>query len=359
MIKKMVKIFLVILLIIILIVGAYLVYLFVSYHRIEDNLKLSIDDGAPANSGQVKVEEEYTIVTQNIGFGAYSDDYTFFMDGGKESRARSKTAVIENTEGLINDLSKLNADFILFQEVDLNSTRSFHINQYDLLREKYSQFDSVKSICYDSAYLFYPILEPHGKSLSSISTFSKYQIEASVRRSLPVSTNISKFFDLDRCYSVSSVSVENGKTLYIYNLHLSAYGGSQEIRDGQINMLIDDMSEKIGNGDYVICGGDFNHDFTGNSSQLLNNGQFDFGWAQPFPIEKLPNDILICKNYDDGKLVPTTRNNDIPYEEGVSFVVIIDGFLVSPNVTLTELINVDNDFKYSDHNPVMMKFKLN
>jgi len=356
MMRKLLKIFFVLLMIIILIIETYLIYLFVTYGRIEDNARLTIDDGA--SPGKITAGKEYTIVTQNMGFGAYSDDYTFFMDGGKESRAQSAEAVLENTEGLISDINKLKPDFLFFQEVDLDATRSYHINQYDLLRDEFNEFDSVKSICYDSSYLFYPILEPHGKSLSSISTFSKYGIESSLRRSLPVATDISKFFDLDRCYSVTSVPVDNGKTLYLYNVHLSAYGGSPEIRDGQIDMLIDDMNEKINKGDYVICGGDFNHDFTGNSSKLLNKGEFDFGWAQPFPINKLTKDILLCKSYSSNKLIPTTRNADIPYEEGVSFVAIIDGFLVSSNITTKDLINVDNKFKYSDHNPVRMKFVL-
>jgi len=354
--KKMLKIFFVLLLVIFLVIETYLVYLFVTYDRIDDNVQLATDDGASLN--KVAAGKEYSIVTQNIGFGAYSADYTFFMDGGKESRARSAEDVAENIEGLMTDISRLNPDFALFQEVDLDATRSYHINQYDLLRKEFDEFDSVKSICYDSSYLFYPILEPHGKSLSSISTFSKYGMVSALRRSLPIATNISKFFDLDRCYTVTSIPVNNGKTMHLYNVHLSAYGGSPEIRDGQIDMLIGDMSKKIQKGDYVICGGDFNHDFTGNSGKLLNEGEYDFGWAQPFPMSKLTKDILICKTYSTEKLVPTTRNADIPYEEGVSFVVIIDGFLVSSNVKATNLINVDNQFKYSDHNPVMMKFVL-
>lgn len=354
--KKMMKIFFVLLMIILLIVETYLIYLFVTYDRIEDHIQLKIDEGASFE--QVKTGKEYTIVTQNIGFGAYSADYSFFMDGGKESRARSAAAVTENTEGLMKDISKLNPDFILFQEVDLDATRSYHINQYNLIRKDFDEFDSIKAICYDSSYLFYPILEPHGKSLSSISTFSKFGMESSIRRSLPVATNINKFFDLDRCYTVTAIPTNNKKILYVYNVHLSAYGGSPEIRDGQIDMLIRDMSEKIKNGDYVICGGDFNHDFTGNSVNILNKGEHDFGWAQPFPVSKLPKDILLCKNYDSEKLIPTTRNADSPYQEGVSFVVVVDGFLVSSNITTTKLTNIDNKFKYSDHNPVMMKFIL-
>jgi hypothetical protein len=37
---------------------------------------------------------------------------------------------------------------------------------------------------------------------------------------------------------------------------------------------------------------------------------------------------------------------------------VIDGFLVSDNVEVTELHNVDTGFAYSDHNPVMMRFTL-
>jgi endonuclease/exonuclease/phosphatase family metal-dependent hydrolase len=246
----------------------------------------------------------------------------------------------------------------LFQEVDLDATRSFHINQYSLIRNDYPEFDSVKSISYDSSYIFYPLSDPHGKSLSSIATFSKFDIKSSLRRSLPIATDYTKFFDLDRCYSIIGIPVDNGKTLYIYNVHLSAYGGSPAIRDGQIAMLMEDLKKNADNGDYVICGGDFNHDFTGDSMAQLNEGDFDFGWAQPFPAEKLPDGIFLCKDYTHEELIPTTRNTDIPYEKGVSFVVVIDGFLVSSNIEPTQLVNVDNGFKFTDHNPVQMKFIL-
>jgi len=337
-------------------VGGYVGYLFITYDRIQDNMPLAIEDGAKIK--KVPAYTLLTIATQNIGFGAYSEDYTFFMDGGKESRARSEEAVLENTKGVTGQIKKLDADFLLFQEVDLDATRSFHIDQYALLRQDFSEFDSVKSISYDSSYIFYPVTSPHGKSLSSIVTFSKYDLDSSLRRSLPVATGVAKFFDLDRCYSISTLPVDNGKTLHLYNVHLSAYGGSQEIRDGQINMLVEDMKQDVENGDYVICGGDFNHDFTGDSINRLNEGNFDFGWAKPFPEEKLPDAISICKNYTNAEMIPTTRNTDIPYEKGISFVVVIDGFLVSSNIETIELFNVDNGFEFTDHNPVQMKFIL-
>ena len=109
----------------------------------------------------------------------------------------------------------------------------------------------------------------------------------------------------------------------------------------------------------MVFGGDFNHDFTWNSTQVLNGGEMtDFGWAQPFPAEMLPEGLTRCDNYTDGKVEPTCRNCDIPYEEG-NFTIIVDGFLVSDNVTVTYLENVQTGFTYSDHNPVLMRFTLN
>ena len=78
------KIPLLLILLVILVAGGYVAYVFLSYSRIEDNLALTPEGSAedPAKAG-----EEYTIVTYNVGFGAYTADFTFFMDEGKESRA--------------------------------------------------------------------------------------------------------------------------------------------------------------------------------------------------------------------------------------------------------------------------------
>ena len=46
----------------------------------------------------------------------------------------------------------------------------------------------------------------------------------------------------------------------IFNLHMSAYGNSDAIRQGQIEMLCNDMAKEYEAGNYMLCGGDFNHD---------------------------------------------------------------------------------------------------
>ena len=343
--------------VLLLVVIIYLLYVIISYHRIEDNQVLDINNKSTlALSG----DEEYTISSYNIGFGAYCQDYTFFLDGGKESRARSKELMYELIDGATSLVKSYNPDFMLFQEVDLDATRTYHVNQVDYIVQTFEDYSNVFAINFDSSYLMYPIFEPHGKSKSSMLTLSKYKIESTIRRSLPISTSFSKFVDLDRCFMVHRIDLANGKELVLFNTHFSAYGGSDEIRTAQMSMLFKAMKEEFDKGNYCICGGDFNHDFTGDSTKKLNAGlEVDFGWAQPFPGDLINEYAGIHRalNYNDDAINPTCRNCDVPYKVG-NFTIIVDGFIVSDNVEVTYLENIVTDFMYSDHNPVIMKFKL-
>lgn len=338
--------------------GGYFAYIMIDYSRIGDNLALLPQGSAAATV--VSKSGTYKIVTQNIGFGAYEQDFTFFMDGGKESWARSRDSVRKCIREGSETVTSFTPDFVLFQEVDFDSTRSYHIDESKLILEHFENFSYTTAVNYHSAFLMYPLTKPHGSSNSEIMTLSRYEITSGIRRSLPISTGFSKFLDLDRCYSKSRVNVEDGKELVLYNVHLSAYGGSDAIRTGQMTMLFNDMKAEYEAGNYCVCGGDFNHDFTGTSTQDLNGGAgtTDYGWAQPFPEDLLPDCITRCTDYADETLQPTCRNCDVPYKEG-NFTIIVDGFLVTSNVTCLSVSNHYTAFTYSDHCPVVMEFKLN
>lgn len=96
--KKTLKVALYILLALVLIVLAYVIYVFAAYYRVEDMQKLGVAhcDAASAApmEGAPQTGVTYRVSSANVGFGAYSADYSFFMDGGKESRARSRQALM-------------------------------------------------------------------------------------------------------------------------------------------------------------------------------------------------------------------------------------------------------------------------
>ncbi len=352
--KKILKLIGIFLCAVLLAAIGYLAYVVIDYDRIDDCQML-----VPQNRTEARAElgVTYTAVTQNIGFGAYTPSFTFFMDGGKQSWADSEESVKHCIDLGAETVSGFEPDIVLFQEVDTDSTRSYHINQLQMLTEHFPEASSVFAVNYHSAFLMYPLFEPHGASNSGILTLGRFDFTGSVRRSLPISTSFSKFLDLDRCYSVTRTPTDNGKELVIVNVHMSAYGGSDEIRTAQMTMLLNELQAEYDKGNYCVCGGDFNHDFTGRSTQDLNGGtDADFGWAKPFPDDLIPDGIVKCDNYAED-LKPTCRNCDLPYEEG-NFTVVVDGFLVSENVEIVSVENHFTGFAYSDHCPVVLKFRL-
>mgnify|MGYP003243875037 FL=1 len=134
--RKVVKIFAIAIAVVIVIVLAYAAYVFIDYYRLEDNMELT-PEASSADLGQVPVGEELTVTSWNIGFGAYTDRFSFFMDGGEYSRGFSEEIVSDTVKQMASDLASFDSDFYLLQEVDIDSDRSYHLNQYDMMTEPF------------------------------------------------------------------------------------------------------------------------------------------------------------------------------------------------------------------------------
>ena len=92
--KKTLKVALYILLALVLIVLAYVIYVFAAYYRVEDWQTLSVvhcdaASAAPmADAPQTGVT--YRVSSANVGFGAYSDDYSFFTAARRAAPAAGR-----------------------------------------------------------------------------------------------------------------------------------------------------------------------------------------------------------------------------------------------------------------------------
>ncbi len=366
-----------------LIVASYVIYVVCQYYRIEDNLSLEVLNNTTTT---IKLNKELSFSTMNIGFGAYSPDFTFFMDTGydengnitqgSDSRAKNKDTVIYNTENIIDDIQVLNLDFIAFQEVDVSSDRSHHVDQKQMIIDSFTDYGNVFTYNFHSAYLMYPVFNPHGKSNSGLLTLSKYNIETSTRKSYIVDESFpNKFFDLDRCFVVNYIPVENNKQLVLINSHMSAYDEGGVIRNKQLNQLYSFMLSEYEKGNYVVCGGDFNHD-------LLTNNQL----YEEFSKENIPFQDMIKQKkpdwlsymFDDDKKsifdnefdiyaasnCPSLRDTDVEYIKDYTYVSTVDGFIVSKNVEFVSVENLmmsdenSSMFAFSDHQASTLKFIL-
>ena len=353
--KRWVKILLCIVLALVVLVGAYVAYVFIDYHRIGD-MELTPEGDAAWTAPTAG--ERYTVLSYNIGFGAYEDDYGFFMDGGTESWAWSEERLTANVDAIAAFLARQEADFYLLQEVDIDSTRSYHVDERQPICQALTGMSHVFAQNYDSPFLMYPLTQPHGASRSGLLTFSTAAISSAKRVELPIENSVMKLVDLDRCYSVHRIPVAGGGELVLYNLHLSAYTSDGTIAMEQLKLLLDDMQREYAAGNWCVAGGDFNKDLLGDSAQYFGEADQAYSWAQPIPDGIFDGyDITLAAPLDENDPVPSCRNADSAYHEG-QYVLTVDGFLVSANVEVQESQVIETGFAYSDHEPVEMTFVL-
>ncbi|MBR7092584.1 MAG: endonuclease/exonuclease/phosphatase family protein [Clostridia bacterium] len=351
------RVCLIVLAALVVVVGAYVAYVFIAYHRIGDQTLTPDRPGTLPGAAAVQMHQPYTAVSYNVGFGAYEADYGFFMDGGTQSWAWSRERLDANLKNIAAVLAQQQAEIWLLQEVDIGSTRTYHVDERAYLQPAGKACVFAQN--YDSPFLFYPLLQPHGRSRSGIMTLADFPITAAQRIELPIESGLTKLLDLDRCYSKCRLPVEAGGELVLYNFHLSAYTSDGTIATEQLILLLDDMERECAAGRYCIAGGDFNKDLLGDSSEYFGRSDQTYTWAQPIPPGTFDGRrVRLIAPLDTEHPVPSCRNADGPYHPG-QFVVTPDGFLVSDTVQVLACTVVDTGFAYSDHNPVTLQFQLN
>ena len=303
--------------------------------------------------------ESLTVLSQNTGYAGLGKDSDFFMDGGK-SVAPTGEEEVTNRNGIIQQLSGQDADVYFLQEVDIDSSRTGGIDQADwygnaLDHSGNGTFSWSYALNYSCDFVPYP-LPPIGKVHSGLQTLSRFDVSKAQRVALPCpfSWPVSAA-NLKRCLLVSYVPLEGtDKQLVLVNLHLEAYDDG-EGKAAQTKLLVDFLSEEYGKGNYVIAGGDFNQTFPGAldafpiqdpslwTPGVLENDSLPEGWRFACDLDT-PSCRLLNHPYD-------------PNPEGNQFYVI-DGFILSPNVTLKRVETLDRQFEFTDHNPVALEVTL-
>lgn len=308
-----------------------------------------------ANNALDKLTEtNLRLVTFNTGYGALGEGADFFMDGGKGVNPTSQKTVERNMIGIEDILSEQNADILLLQEVDTDSKRSFHLNQWLQYEHDLADYETRYALNYSCDYVPYPLKDRIGEVHSGIATYSRFDISSATRYSLPCPFSWpTRVANLKRCMLVTRIPVENKEQeLVIVNFHLEAYDDG-EGKAAQSEQLLQFLQTEYEKGNYVIAGGDFNQLFPDTQKRYPIKETTE--WV-PGLLEELPEDWQYA--YDES--VPTCRLLNQPYQPSSDKTqyYVIDGFIVSPNVTVDKVETLDEGFVYSDHNPVVLDITL-
>lgn len=350
-IKKILKVLLVLVLVIVVAAAGLIGWLSIAEYKPADVEELG-GQSAPG-SLTLQAGQELSVLSWNIGYAGLGDNADFFMDGGENVKSSSEARVRQNLAHIYQLLAgDSGADLVMLQEVDVNSARTYGID----MSAELSLSNSVHALNYSCPFVPFP-LPPIGRVNSGVFTTTNYEIDSAERISLPCpfSWPVSAA-NLKRCLLVSYLPIEGSdKDLVLVNLHLEAYddGEGKLAQTKQLNEFIRAEYEK---GNYVIAGGDFNQIFPG-SLEVYPNTHPELWEPGVLTEDMLPEGF----SYAYDLSTPSCRLLNQPYDptdEVNTQYYVIDGFILSPNVTLDSVETLDLAFANSDHNPVLLKVTL-
>ena len=347
-IKKILKICGIVVGVILLLVVLFFGFIMLTEFKPEERTTLTVEGNDEEFEGTY-----FDIVTLNTGYAGLSEDVDFFMDGGEGVNPESKEKVQENITGINGTLDLFDPDFYFLQEVDKDSSRSYHIDETTEFKSSYStRVYAQNFVC---NWVPYPVMHMIGKVDSGIMTLSKHKISSAERISLPVNISWPKrMFMLKRCMLVSRVPLKDSdKELVLVNFHLEAYDDKKTTQE-QTEVVMNFIKSEYDKGNYVLAGGDFNMSFPGMANA------FPYIEGDIWRAGKLSNDMLpegFKFAYDTA--VPTCRVLNAPFTSLTeNQLYAIDGFILSPNLELDFIAAVNGNFRYTDHNPVYMRVKF-
>ncbi len=288
------------------------------------------------------------ITVWNVGYAGLGKGSDFITDGGKSRFPPSRKAVADNLNAIIETLSQTRADLFLLQEVSDRSPLSFWHPVRTRIIESLSQRVAFFRSDISSRGLPFPIRIVHGTLTLS--------------NAIPVSTQVVKLpaeptflgGTIKRNYGllVTRFAIENLETRWVIaNLHLAAFDPEGATRFKQLEAVFDFARHEYEQGNYVVLGGDWNLALAKSNFPHTTDIKQLF-WLVDFPEDKLPPGWKIACD----KTRPTVRTNYQPYVKDENYTAIIDGFIVSPNVTINKVTTTDTGFEHTDHMPVSASF---
>ncbi|GGH30753.1 endonuclease/exonuclease/phosphatase family protein [Paenibacillus segetis] len=352
MIKKTLKWLAWIVVSVVAVFAILLIYITVADYKPPAQVELQASNNS---SLSLKQGKPFTITTFNIGYAGLDQGQDFFMDGGTMSRSRSKEQTETNLNAIVDFLSGTRSNLYMLQEVDENSSRSNHINEVKKISDSLQEYSNTFAYNYKVPWVPIPLTHPMGGVKSGLLTLSTFNSTSQTRFDLPGKESWPvQQFELDRAFIESRFPVDNGKELVLVNLHLSAFDKGGTIRKQQLEFLANYINQEMKKDNYLIIGGDWNHALPGTDPSKFATQQEWPEWLQPFPDSFGPSDFKWAVDPN----TPSVRTLDVAYQQGVNFLAVIDGFLVSPNVEIVNVTGHQLNFANSDHNPVTASFTL-
>jgi len=357
MLRKILKYVGLILLVLILSFCGLLIFSTVTDYNPEPESELSLD--AEGKAAAMMVPDTVSVLIWNVGYAGLGAEMDFFNDGGKGVRPTPElnTSYLNGISSFLGTM-KDSVDFILIQEIDRDSKRSYTTDQVKVLSEKLPGFDSHFAVNYDVKFVPVPFAlpyTPYGKTFGGLVSYSRYPAISATRIQYPGGFSWpTKIYMLDRCALEQRYKLLGGKELLIVNTHNTAYDATGEIKKVELAFLKKRYEAETAKGNFVIVGGDWNQVPPGFDSKHFSSNIADDYTPQALTKDVFPAGYNV--SYDSS--LATNRSNVTSFVKGSTYTTLIDYFISSPNIEILKVRGIDLGFKHSDHQPVILKCVL-
>lgn len=359
MFKKILKISVIVLLIPVVYVATMLCWGTFTDFQPEERITLLPEGKALKDSID---KDTLSFFNWNVGYAGLGAESDFFYDDNRFFFSGDKMVIpIEELhqkywKGIQSVREQHKADFYLFQEVDVEARRSYGTNMYEGLRK--DGYSSTYAVNFLSPRVPLPLCKPWdviGKVNAGLGTYAQYQPTETVRLQYPGSFAWpERIFNLDRCMAVHRFPIKGGHELVVINSHNSAYDKGGVMKKLEMDYLKSYLMAEYAKGNYIVVGADWNQCPPGFKVDALAPKPDPEYSQMEIPTDFMPADWTWAFN----DKIPTNRKLASKYDPSSTFRTVIDFYLISPNLNLLEVNNLDLGFAYSDHQPVTMRCSL-
>lgn len=291
------------------------------------------------NVQYLSTNDTISIFTYNIGY----------LSGMTNNRAvnRPKDLMDANLIKVTKLLKDLSPDIMSFQEIDFNSSRTYHINQYEKLFEYLDVKSGAMAVNWDKKYVpfpYWPIKYQFGEMYSGQAVLSKFEILSNERKVLPQPDSNPFYYNdfyLDRLVQIVWLRFKDTKLL-LMNVHFEAW--DELTREKQAAIVLE-IYRKYAKDYPVILMGDF------NCTAPFSDNAFDESTIALFLNEKGLDMATDLKDFKENQSANYTFSSEKPFQK-IDYIFY--------NSKYFECINsrvVHEAGEISDHLPLLAKLK--